>query len=122
MDTMFTDFETWWLDVGRDRIFKMLEFRRPGDWTPKEIEQKYVDQTQYVSDRYQLVMIKGVIELADGDYLLGLKFIDEWDCSEDESSFDNWIHYRKLSQIELLYDSSDDIEHDDEDESDNAKE
>ena len=120
MDTMFTDFETWWLDVGRDRIFKMLEFRRPGDGTPKEIEQKYVDQTQYVSDRYQLVMIKEVIELADGDYLLGLKFIDEWDCSEDESSFDNWIHYRKLSQIELLYDSSDDIEHDDEDESHNA--
>ena len=39
-----TDFETWLHDFGYDRIFRMLKLRRVGDWTPYEMEQKYIDQ------------------------------------------------------------------------------
>ena len=47
---IMTDFETWMLDFGQDHIFRMLEYRRPGEWTPLELSQKYTDQSRYVSD------------------------------------------------------------------------
>lgn len=74
---MITDFETWMLDVGMDRTFQMLEYRRPGDWTPRELESKYIDQSQYVDDRYTYIKIKEAIELPDGDILIG--YIDVTD-------------------------------------------
>lgn len=100
-----TDFETWLLDVGRDRIFRMLEYRRIGDWTPHEMENKYIDQSEFKSCMYQFVMIKEAIELPDGDVLLGLVNIEEW--SDLQKNDDKWINYRKLSQIELVYSPQD---------------
>lgn len=100
---MITDFETWLRDVGFDRTFWILEYRRPGDWTPKEIEDKYIDQSQYVDDRYTHAKIKEAIELPDGDILIG--YIDvtdsEWDGDFDENK--TWINYRKLSQLEICW-------------------
>ena len=34
-----TDFETFMIDDGFHRIFRMLEKRQPGDWTPKELSE-----------------------------------------------------------------------------------
>ena len=42
---MFTDLETFMLDVGFDRIFRILIRRRSGDWTPREMDEKYLDQS-----------------------------------------------------------------------------
>ena len=98
-----TDFQTWLLDCGRDRVFRMLEFRRPGDWTPREIEKKWMDQSQYVSDQYEFVKIVEAIELPDGDILLGMNYVDPDAYPEENYVGKDWIHYRKLSQIELLF-------------------
>lgn len=107
---MITDFETWMLDVGFNRTFRMLEYRRPGDWTPRELENKYIDQSQYVDDRYTYIKIKEAIELPDRDILIG--YIDvtdsEWDKDFDEDKA--WVNYRKLSQLEICWFPEDDVE------------
>lgn len=33
-----TDLETWFLDFGSDHIFRMLEVRKPGQFTPYEMD------------------------------------------------------------------------------------
>ena len=99
---IFTDLETFMLDVGFDRIFRMLIRRQPGDWTPREMEEKYLDQSNYVSDMYTFIKIQEVIELPDKDIFVGYKIIDINNINADE--FENEpIFYRKLSEIELSY-------------------
>lgn len=96
---IMTDFETWMLDFGQDHIFRMLEYRRPGEWTPLELSQKYTDQSRYVSDFFQKIIIKEAIELPDKDILIGYISIEDIDDDNEEA----WITYKKLSQIELTY-------------------
>lgn len=106
---MITDFETWMLDVGFDRTFRMLEYRHPGDWTPYEMEKKYIDESHYKDNHYILIKIKEAIELPNGDFLIG--YIDVSDV-EDFWNFDDekeWINYRKLSEIELCWNPEDDV-------------
>lgn len=98
-----TDFQTWLLDFGYDRIFRMLEFRRPGDWTPREMEGKWIDQSHYATDSYEFIKIVEAIELPDGDILLGMNYIDPDAGSNEDYVGKDWVHYRKLSQIELLF-------------------
>ena len=108
-----TDFETWLLDVGYNRTFRMLEYRRIGDWTPLEIDERYIDQTHYKDDQHTLIRIKEAIELPDGDILLG--YID-LSIAEYIENFDQdkaWTHYRKLSKIELNWFPEDDEEKED---------
>ena len=105
---MIMDFETWLLDVGFDRTFRLLEYRRLGDWTPYEIEKKYIDESHYKDNHYILIKIKEAIELPNGDFLIG--YIDVSDV-EDFWNFDDkneWINYRKLSEIELCWNPEDD--------------
>lgn len=98
-----TDFETWLLDYGYNRIFRVLEFRRPGDWTPYELENKWEDQSRYVENTYEFAKIVEAIELPDRDILLGINFIDPDENPEADYVGKDWIHYKRLSQIELLY-------------------
>lgn len=102
-----TDFETFMIDEGFDRIFRMLEKRTPGDWTPKEMDEKYPDQDHYVSLYYTKIKIVEAIELPDKDILIGYKVI----CSFDDLDIDRFptlpIQYRKLSRIELSFDPAD---------------
>lgn len=101
---MFTDFETFIRNVGYERIFRMLELRRVGDWTPFEMEKKYMDQDQYVSNHYTFIKIVEVIELPDKDYIIGYKVIFDWrQYSNDEEWIRTPIHYKKLSQMELSF-------------------
>ena len=110
MGSLITDFETWMLDVGFERTFRMLEYRRVGDWTPLEMEKKWMDQSQYKDNHYTLIRIKEAIELPDGDILIG--YIDvtdsEWDGDFDEDKA--VINYRKLSQLEICWFPEDDVE------------
>lgn len=100
---MITDLETFMIDEGFDRIFRMLEKRTPGDWTPKEIAEKYIDQDHYVSNHYTFIKIVEVIELPDKDILIGYKDLYDLEEIEEEEYSKLPIFYRKLSQIELSY-------------------
>lgn len=96
-----TDFETWLLDDGYERIFRYLKYRLPGQFTPEEMEKKYSDQPlEYLDIHYKYMKIETAIELPDGDILLEFhpcyKNEHEWDISES-------LGYIKLSQIELFY-------------------
>ena len=44
-----TDFETWLHDFGYDHILRMLEIRRPGQYTPYEIDKKFADESLYIN-------------------------------------------------------------------------
>lgn len=97
------DFETWLKDCN-NKIFRMLEYRRIGFWTPFEMDQKYTDQSEYKDAHYSFVKIKEAVKLPDGDVLLGVQFI--YDC-EDLENKNPQIYYKKLSQLELSYDPED---------------
>lgn len=71
-----TDFETWLLDCGYDRIFEM-------------------DVQSNIGVFCRFFKIKEAIELPDGDILIGFYFI-----RQDES---NTIHYKRLSEINFSY-------------------
>ena len=100
---MITDLETFMLDEGFDRIFRMLEKRGHGDWTPLEMSEKYIDQDHYVDSHYTFIKIVEVIELPDKDVLIGYKTFCDWGELDEEEYSKLPIHYRKLSQIELSY-------------------
>lgn len=97
---MVTDFATWMLENGFDRVFRLLEKRRPGDWTPYQMEQKFSDESQYVSNHYTFVKIVEAVELP-GDIMLGCIEILEWEDLEDLEK--RPIRYYLLSNIELSF-------------------
>lgn len=111
---MITDFETWMLDVGFDRTFRILEYRRIGDWTPLEMDKKYIDQSQYKDISCQFIRIKEAITLPDGDILLGYIDVTDSDWDKNVEEDDHVIYYRKLSQLEIDWDPVYDRENDDE--------
>lgn len=100
---MITDFETFMMDEGYDRIFRMLEKRTPGDWTPREVSEKYIDQDHYVDNHYSHIKIVETIELPNKEILLGFKRICEGKDLEDDTFQKLPIEYRMLSQLELCF-------------------
>lgn len=44
---MLKELNEWLSETAAKRIFQMLEYRRPGDWTPFEIEHKFIYESQY---------------------------------------------------------------------------
>jgi hypothetical protein len=47
-----TDFETWLHDFGYDHILRMLEIRRPGQYTPYEMDRKFEDESLYIDNHF----------------------------------------------------------------------
>lgn len=102
-----TDLETWFLDFGRDHIFRILYVRKPGQFTPYEMDRKYLDQSFYIDDHYTYIQIKNIIELPDKDVLL--EYREVYDLESIEEEWDkSFLHYVKLSEIELGYYPEDD--------------
>lgn len=97
----YNSFEEFLTFSGQKRIFSLLEKRTPGDWTPLEMAEKYIDQDQYVDTHYKKVLIVETITLPDGDILIGYKDITYMD--EDDSLERLAIEYRKLSCVELSF-------------------
>ena len=94
---IYGDFETFMHDVGGDRIFQMLVYKKV--YTPYEQEKKFRDESVYTDDSYQDIKIKEVVPL-DGDILLGVQPLfdyDDLDCDKPR------IEYYKMSDIELSY-------------------
>lgn len=97
-----TDFETWLHNFGYEHIFRMLEIRRPGQYTPYEMDEKFVDQSLYVDYHFRHIQIKEAIELPDKDILIGFREI--YDSEDFEKEWDeSVIYYKRLSEIELSY-------------------
>lgn len=90
----YGDFETWWLDDGQDRLFRLLVYKRM--FTPYEQENKFMDESEYEDTHYKFVYIREVIDLGNGDYLLGVQE------KYDDAIFDGLEYYR-LSEIRLSY-------------------
>ena len=86
------DIHTWLSDVGEERVFRMWVFKKM--FTPYEQDEKFSDESVYVDDTCKFVMIKEIIELADGDYLIGF---------QDADSDNLYLEYFKLSEIRLDY-------------------
>lgn len=93
------DIHTWLSDEAEDRVFRMWVFKRM--FTPYEQEEKFTDESVYEDDTCKFVMIKEIIELADGDYLIGFQDAD------DADSDNLYLEYYKLSEIRLDYCQSD---------------
>ena len=94
---IYGDLETFMHDVGEDRIFQLLIYKKV--YTPYEQEQKFRDESVYTDNSYQDIKIKEVIPL-DGDILLGVQPLFDY---EDLDSENPRIEYHKLSDIELSY-------------------
>ena len=90
------DIHTWLHDVGEDRVFRLWVFKKM--FTPYEQDEKFSDESVYVDDVCKFVMIKELIELPDGDLLIGF---------QDADSDNEYLEYFKLSEIRLDYCQSD---------------
>lgn len=86
------DIHIWLSDEAEDRVFRLWVFKRM--FTPYEQEEKFTDESVYEDDTCKFVMIKEIIELADGDYLIGF---------QDADRDDEYLEYFKLSEIRLDY-------------------
>ena len=90
------DIHTWLHDEGEDRVFRLWVFKKM--FTPYEQEQKFIDESVYEDVHCKFVRIKELIELADGDYLIGF---------QDAESNIEYLEYLKLSEIRLDYNPND---------------
>ena len=90
------DIHTWLSDVGEERIFRIWIFKKM--FTPYEQDEKFSDESVYVDDTCKFVMIKELIELPDGDLLIGF---------QDADSDIEYLEYLKLSEIRLDYNPND---------------
>lgn len=79
-----TDFETWLLDDGYEKLFRI--------WIYNSEEKSW--------DVEGNVFIKEAIELPDKDIFLGLQFISSLEDMEKENPD---IEYWRLSQLRLAY-------------------
>lgn len=77
-----------------DKLFRYWIYKRL--FTPLEQEKKYIDQSEYEDNHCVVAYIVNVIDLQNGDYLIGFLDAD----SVHDGCFRN-IQYCKLSEIRL---------------------
>lgn len=97
-----TDLETWLLDTGQERIFRLWKYKRM--FTPYEQEKQFCDESQYESSQASFIIIKEVIELPDKDVLIGYQELFQYSDLEIDNPY---IYYVKLSEIVLNYNPED---------------
>ena len=88
-----TDMETWWLD-NNDRIYRFVVYKKL--FTPYEQEHKFMDESQFEDISYRYGFIEEAIELGNGEWLLGFREIIDYEVCK-------YIHYYRLSDIQLSY-------------------
>lgn len=93
MAKTITDLETWLLDEG-DELYRFLVYKRL--FTPYEQEHAFMDESVYEDVHYSLCRIEQAIDLGGGEWLLGLRQVDE-DSGEDYGM----VEYYRLSEIRL---------------------
>ena len=95
--SIFGDWETFMHDVGGERIFQMLVYKRM--YTPYEQEHKFMDESIYEDSSYTDIIIRETIYI-DSDTILGVQ------CLFDEEDLDienPKIEYHSIKDILLSY-------------------
>ena len=98
-----------WIAKYKNTIFRMLEYKKV--WTPYEMENKFIDSSEYKDDHYTLVKICEAVNLPNGEILL--KLIDVPD--DDYEREDNIYYWRNMKDIVLeqfdsdIYEDKEDI-------------
>lgn len=89
-----------WIRSLENIPIRYLIYRRM--FTPREMEEKYMDESVYENGtHFTDACIREVIQLPDGDLLLGMQPIFSWDDISNEQKEDSSIEYVKLSEIRL---------------------
>ena len=91
-----------WVNDLSDKVLRMLELRKPGQYTPYEMENKFIDESLYKDNHYTHIQIKELIELPDKDVLVGYRVVYDLESLNADWS-DSIIYYKKLSEIELSH-------------------
>jgi len=85
--------ETWFCD-NSDRIYRFVVYKKL--FTPYEQEHKFMDESQFEDIHYRFAFIEEAVELGNGEWLLGFREIIDGEVCK-------YIHYYKLSDIQLSY-------------------
>lgn len=93
MPKYYTDLK-YWLNSNKNSIFALWVYKH--SFTPYEIDKRFKDQCVYENCTADIVKLVEVIELDDGDYLLGVQSYNEVD-----NNFWKDVQYYKLSEIRL---------------------
>lgn len=88
-----------WFEFIKDKIFLIRNYRRIGDWTPKELEEKDPDQSQFEQgdQAFNYGMIEYFVELPDGDVLLAIRYLHPETMDAEE-----FLAFKKLSEVSLI--------------------
>jgi len=94
---IYGDLETFLLD-NEDRIYRYWVKKQI--FTPREMENKYIDQPVYIDDNATSALIVEVIPLPNGNILIGFQDLyDESSLSQEHP----YISYHQLNEIQLDY-------------------
>lgn len=99
------DFVQWANSMKENNtIISYLIYRKPGAYTPYEQENKFSDESVYEDTHYTSAVIREVISLGNGDFLIGMQniFNSEKICDLPTIGSDGYVvEYVKLSEIRM---------------------
>jgi len=81
-------------------VFRYWVFKK--QFTPYEMEEKFIDQSCYDSDYASIGIIHEAVILPDNDILLGFRTLGEL-SAEEYNEAEPYIEYFKLSEIRLAH-------------------
>lgn len=86
---------TEFLEENKDTIFRYLTFNKFGIWTPKQMTEKYCDESVYLDTHYEFAKITNAIDTPNG-LMLEFDIVDDCD-------FEPYGHkeYKLLNDISL---------------------
>ena len=89
-----------WIEKYKNTVFRMFEYKKI--WTPYEMEQKFMDETEFKTDRSTLVKVKEAVTLPNGEVLLKLRDVDDEEDEDDDENLHQAIYYwRNMKDIQL---------------------
>ena len=99
-------FVEWAQEMSRkNTVIDYLIYRKPGLYTPHEQDKKYMDETIYEDSHYNHGIIREVIDLGNGDYMLGMQNTYDSDYLEElpnSESMHYIVEYVRLSEIRMM--------------------
>lgn len=75
-----------------DKVFRYWVYKRM--FTPLEVEKKYVDQSEFEDTTASFGIIRYLVELPNGDFLIGFSPVYDDEVSQD-------VDYHRLSDIHM---------------------
>jgi len=84
-----------WVNAHKDRVYGCLVYRRL--FTPYEQKQAFMDESEFTDIHFRYVRIEEAVPLGGGDWLLGLRILDE-----DMDDCDEELEFHRLSDVKLF--------------------